>query len=684
MESTLPRTLLRALLRRFHTSETSGLVILAIAVGIGAGLGAVLFRWMIATVMHASYSGVGGFLSFLGPYRIVPIPALGGLLVGLLTYYFAREAKGHGVPEVMLAVATKGGRIRPRVALVKSLASAICIGSGGSAGREGPIVQIGSALGSTLGQLLRFPESRIRLLVACGAAGGISATFNAPIAGVIFALEVILREFEAASFGFVVFSSVTAAAISRAILGDHPSFSVPSYQLVSAWELPLYLLLGLLASGVALLFVKALYGLEDLFDNWRLREWLKPVVGGLLVGALGVIFPQVLAVGYGTQPVGTGPGPLDLVLLAKLGVGLTAALTLLKIVATSLTIGSGGSGGVFAPSLFIGAMLGGTFGDLVHRAWPHATAGSGAYALVGMGAVFAGAARAPITAVLILFEMTGDYRIILPLMTAVVVSTLLSQRLSRETIYTMKIRRRGIDLQRRPVGDLLSTVTVGEVMSTDLDSVRADLPVADLVAHFRTTGHHGVPVVDENGDLVAVVALSDLEQAALEDGYAGTVAEVATFSPITCYPDQTVQEAVAQLGGRMVGRIPVVDRLNPRRLLGVLRRENVVNAYAQLLQNSVAVCDDSARLRLSVPGLETVTVTIPAGSRAAGAPVRELRLPPGVLLVAARRGARALVPRGEMVLQAGDRVTALALPARAEELRWALTEVSGTTTRRPR
>ncbi len=357
-----------------------------------------------------------------------------------MTYYLAREAKGHGVPEVMLAVATFGGKIRARVAVVKSLASAVCIGSGGSAGREGPIVQIGSSLGSSLGQLLRLPESRIRLLVACGAAGGISATFNAPIAGVLFAMEVILREFTANSFAFVVFSSVTACAVSRSLLGNYPSFLIPEYRLVSVWELPLYLGLGLLAGIVSVGFIKSLYGVEDIFERWHFREYLKPVAGGLAIGVMGVFFPQVFGVGYGPQPTG-GPGGLDLVLVGKIGLGMAALLCVLKVLATSFTIGSGGSGGVFAPSLFIGAMLGGAVGQVVHGLWPGMTAGPGAYAVVGMGAVFAGAARAPITAVIILFEMTGDYRIILPLMTAVVGASLLAQHLSRDTIYTLKIRR---------------------------------------------------------------------------------------------------------------------------------------------------------------------------------------------------------------------------------------------------
>jgi len=669
-----PRNLLLHLVRRIHASETSGLILLATLVGIGAALGAVAFRWLIASAQSLFFGGSERFLGFLGLYRVLPVPAAGGLLVGLLTYYLAREAKGHGVPEVMLAVTTMGGRIRSRVAAVKSLASAICIGSGGSAGREGPIVQIGSALGSTLGQVLRLPESRIRLLVACGAAGGISATFNAPIAGVIFALEVILREFTAGSFGFVVFSSVVAAAISRATLGDHPSFTVPAYRLVSPWELPLYAALGLLAAGVSLLFVKTLYGVEDIFDRWRLREYLKPVVGGLLVGVVGVVFPQVFGVGYGPGPLGPGPGPLDLVLVGGLNLELAAGLVFLKIVATSLTIGSGGSGGVFAPSLFIGAMLGCTFGGIVHRLWPAVTAGAGAYALVGMGALFAGAARAPITSVLILFEMTGDYRIILPLMTAVVTSSLASQRLSRETIYTLKIRRRGIDLERRPAVDLLDTVTVAEVMTTDFATVKAELPVGELTDLLLASGQLGLPVVDGEGKLMGIVTLSDIERSAVSGDSDRTVADIATPSVVTCFPDQTLREALEQLRGRDVGRIPVVDRLDPRRLVGVLRREDIVGAYARLLHEHTALRDASQRFRLSVPGLVTLRVQIPEGSQVAGVPVRGLALPADSLLITVRRGVRTMIPRGETVLAPGDIAVALVSPSQADSLRRLLTD----------
>ena len=672
-----PQNLLLALVRRLHGSETSGLIALAIVVGVGAGLGAVAFRWLIAVAQDILFGGSQHLLSFLGRYFVILVPAFGGLFVGLLTYYLAREAKGHGVPEVMMAVLTIGGRIRPRVALVKSLASAITIGSGGSAGREGPIVQIGSALGSALAQALRLPEDRIRLLVACGAAGGISATFNAPIAGVIFALEVILREFAVRSFGFVVFSSVAAVVVSRAMLGDRPSFLVPRYELMSAWELPLYLGLGLLAAGASIVFVRALYKCEDIFDQCRLPEYLKPAAGGLLVGAVGVAFPQVFGVGYGPQPVGSGPGALDLVLVGRIGLGMATALVLLKLVATSLTIGSGGSGGVFAPSLFIGAMLGGTFGQIAHHFWPAVTAGSGAYSLVGMGAVFAGAAHAPITAILILFEMTGDYRIILPLMTAVVTSSLVAQRLSRDNIYTLKIRRRGIDLAEQPATDLLDSVTVGEVMTTDFETVQANMPVVQLLDRLLQSRRRGLPVVDAEDKLIGIVTLSDVQRSAVSGDADRTVADIATLSPVTCFPDQTVREALQQLGGREIGRLPVVDRLDSTRILGVLRRENVVTAYARLLHDNEAVRRASERLRLSVPGLTTVRVEIPSHAQVAGRSLHEIPMPADSLLVAVRRGGRIMIPTGETALAAGDLVTALASPAQADQLRGLLTQVVG-------
>jgi CIC family chloride channel protein len=326
------------------------------------------------------------------------------------------------------------------VAAVKALASAVCIGSGGSVGREGPIVQIGSALGSGLGQMLRIPESRLRLLVACGAAGGISATFNAPIAGVFFALELILRDFESESFGVVVLASVMADVIGRAAFGSQPFLTLPGFQERSFWEFGLYAGLGLTAAIVGTAFIRVLYGAEDLADRlWRGPAWLRPAAGGVLLGLLLLALPQLYGVGY---PV----------LEHAIGGGYTARFLLLllagKLIATSLTIAIGGSGGVFAPSLFLGAMLGAAYGDAAGGLAPHLVSQPGAYGLVGMGAVFAAAGRAPITSLLIIFELTGDYRIILPLMVAIVVSTAVASLLGHDSIYTLKLRRRGIELRR--------------------------------------------------------------------------------------------------------------------------------------------------------------------------------------------------------------------------------------------
>ncbi|MGB7947643.1 MAG: chloride channel protein, partial [Candidatus Binatia bacterium] len=444
----------------FWSSENAVMTTSAALVGVGAGVGAILFRWLINFFRQLAFGGGATALDFLGAYYVVLIPAIGGLGVGPLVYFFAREAKGHGVPEVMEAVALRGGRIRPVVAVVKALASSLCIGTGGSVGREGPIVQIGCALGSTLGQKFRLSDERIRTLLACGAAGGIAATFNAPIAGVFFSMEVILRKFSTDYFSMVVIAAVTSSVIGRAFIGDIPAFQVPPYALLSPWELLFYTLLGLLAALVGAAFTLLLYRTEDLFDAWNFPEYIKPAVGGLGVGIVGFYAPAVFGVGYET---------IEKALHGEIVTAVMMALVVAKLLATSLTLGSGGSGGVFAPSLFLGSVLGGSFGKLVHQWMPSITASSGAYALVGMGAVFAGAARAPITAVIILFEMTGDYKIILPLMFATAVSTLVSARLSKESIYTVKLKRRGVDIDASQDLNLMRSIRISEAMTAASD-----------------------------------------------------------------------------------------------------------------------------------------------------------------------------------------------------------------------
>jgi CIC family chloride channel protein len=557
---------------------STGLTALALVVGVGAGLGAVAFRYMILGVTelftgHRDYSAAGHahnpLVPGLGMWFVVLVPVIGGLLYGPLVARFAPEARGHGVPEVMLAVNRRGGRMRPQVPVVKSLASAICIGTGGSVGREGPIVQIGSALGSVIGQVLRVPESQLRLLVACGAAGGISATFNAPIAGVFFALELILGNFQTQSFGLVVLSSVTADAIGRAVFGSHPFLSLPAFTFSSPLELPLYAGLGVLATVVGVGFIRVLYRGEDLADRlWRGPEWLRPAAGGVFLGLLLLAVPQMYGVGY---PVLSRAVSGHYVILGLLG--LLAA----KVVATSLTMWIGGSGGVFAPSLFMGAMLGSAYGHLAHHLMPGLAAHAGAYGLVGMGAVFAAAARAPITAVLIVFELTGDYTIILPLMFAIVVATALSGALTRDTIYTLKLRRRGIEIDHAQPASPMARIPVSAAMGRPPRSLRPEQPISELVKRFADERADALPIVDENGSLLGVVAAVDVEQAINQGAEESDLALTLTRAAPKLRAGDTLEDGVVALGATDDEGVPVLD--DQDQLIGWLTHRRLLRAY---------------------------------------------------------------------------------------------------------
>ena len=425
----------RVWLRASFLPEQNYLIILSVVVGVLTGLGSVGFIYVLEWVADLALGPVAEALSAFGPAQLVLLPALGGLMVGPIVYMFAREARGHGVPEVMTALASHGGRIRKRVVTVKVIASSLTIGFGGVAGREGPMVQIGSAIGSTIGQWTRLTSNNVRTLVTCGAAGGIAATFNAPIAAAMFSMEVLIGRVHT-DFLLVLLTSLSSCMIARYFLGNSPAFVSPIPDLVNPLvELPLYFFMGILIGFAAIGYMRRLYQAEDLFGGWTFPDYLKPAVGGLIVGLILRYRPEVYGSGLDTVE-------------AALWVGFTWDVLLVlffaEIVANCFTLGSGGSGGVFAPSLFMGAMLGGVFGEGVHLMLPEWTAGSGAYAMVGMAAFFAAAAKAPTTSILIVFEMTNDYRIVLPLMAATVASVYVSHRLSPFSIYTLKLHRRGI------------------------------------------------------------------------------------------------------------------------------------------------------------------------------------------------------------------------------------------------
>jgi CIC family chloride channel protein len=428
-----------------------GLMMTALIVGAGAGLGAVGFRWLIYAVTwlvtgHDQFGQQGHVSSphlvWLGIFFVLVVPVVGGLIYGPLVQRFAPEARGHGVPEVMLAVAENGGRIRPQVTVVKALASATCIGVGGSVGREGPIAQIGSAFGSTVGQLVRMPESRLRVIVACGAAGGISATFNAPITGLFFGFEIILREFSLDALCGTALAAVAGDLVSRAFFGSAPFFAPIPHNLVmqNDWTYLLVAVLAMIAGLIGVAFKTFLYKLEDTIDElWKGRpEWARPVVGGIALGLVLLALPEMYGVGY---PV------MDRVINGHVVLALIVLFMFGKILACSLTLSIGGSGGVFAPSLFTGAMAGMVFGTVAQQVFGHAVGSPAIYALVAMGGVFAGATQAPLTAIASVIEMTGNFALALPIMLAAGIAAALSRYLTYGNIYTTKLLRRGIDIE---------------------------------------------------------------------------------------------------------------------------------------------------------------------------------------------------------------------------------------------
>ena len=641
----------------------------ALLVGIGTGVGAVFFRYLIQAVGWVGYEWVPEVTKGWGKLYVVFVPAIGGLIVGPMIYFFAREAKGHGVPEVMEAVALRGGRIRPIVAVIKSLASSISIGSGGSVGREGPIVQIGSALGSTIGQMLHLSPERVRNLVACGAAAGIAATFNAPIAGVLFALEIILGEFTVRYFSTVVISAVAASVIGRTVFGDVPAFPIPmEYGVQSLWEFFFYPVMGVIAAIVGALFVRVLYGAEDLFDDWKgVPEWVKPSIGGALLGALALAYPQVTGVEWDRVPhvFNVGYDVIEATLSNQYALRTVLVLLVLKLIATSLTLGSGGSGGVFAPSLFMGAMLGAAVELVLRSLFPALVAPVGAYALVGMAAVFAATAHAPITAVLILFELTGDYRIILPLMLTVVIATLLAQRLLKgESIYSLKLVRRGIALKRGRDVDIMQGITVGEAMTTDVYVVEGDMPLEELGRYFERTHAHSFPVVDKEHRLMGIVSITDYERALDQGGVANgrIVKDIATTGQLMlAYDDEPMGDALQRLGVRAVNKLPVVTRDDPRQIVGVIRRRDIIKAYNIALTRRMRHPDAPSSLRVqSTDGVEFLEVRLRPDSPAVEKSLAELArvLPRDCVIVAIRRHGNLLFPHGDTVLQADDDVTA--------------------------
>jgi CIC family chloride channel protein len=644
---------------------------MAVVVGLAAGFGAVALRYLIAWSQRIFFGGGAALTGYLGLGRVhlLFVPAVGMVIVAWLVARFAPEAGGHGVPEVQYAVRHRGGRIRPRVALVKAIASAISIGSGGSVGREGPIVQIGSAVGSAVGQAAGMGQDLMRILVAAGAAGAIGGTFNAPVAGVMFAVEVVLTSFAARSLGLVVIASVTATVLTQAFLGSQPAFQlIEPFTLVSEAEFVLYLGLGIFVGALATLYIRAVYGFERLFAEWETALWIRAAVGGLAVGALGF---------FGSEHIfGIGHEGVELALRGDLLVSAMLLLVVLKMLATSITLGAGGSGGVFAPALFIGAMAGGAFGKIVHGLFPTWTAPEGAYALVGMAALFGGAAHAPVTAMVALFEMTDNYEIVLPLMFSVVLSHLIASRLFPDSIYSLKLRLRGA-LGTTSEPSLLDVVLVTDAMSLDCTSVSPELPLEELEELGRHRRTRSWPVVDGDNRLVGIVTDTDLLSRDEEDPGTRTVGDLMTASVVTCRPGDTLAAASERFGEFDFQIIPVVESDADPTLAGVLLRSQMRWAARTLADEHRRLLEErEQRLGGTLAAMEQLDFTVPEGSRLAYRRLRDLALPEGALVAMIRRGERAFVPSGHTEVEPGDRLVMVTSPDGIGHLRTLLAEWS--------
>jgi CIC family chloride channel protein len=638
-------------------------LVTAAIVGVGAGFGAVGFRRLIEFFQTFSYDTFTTFIQQISPFQFLLIPAIGGAIFGPIIYFFAPEAKGHGVPEVMESVALHGGRIRPQVTLVKALSSAICIGTGGSIGREGPIAQIGSAWGSTLGQFLRLSSDGIRNLVACGAAGGIAATFNAPISGAIFSLEIILGRFQVINFVSVVISAVLADVIARIFEANPLPFNIPQhYTMGDPIDLLLYALLGLLLAFFAVGFTRLLYLSEDLWDGIPIPEYVKPILGGLLLGTIGLFtyklngFPRVFGIGYDS---------INQALQGMFPLGMAFFLFLLKMLATVITLGSGGSGGIFSPSLFMGAMFGLGFGHMVQLIHPSSVP-PGAFAMVSMAGFFGGSAHAPLTAILILFEMTQNYNIILPLMLTTVIATVVAQLIDPESIYTLKLTRRGLHLQQGQDIDVMQGITVGEAMSRNFEVVHPETSIKQLSTMFEKTHQHGFPVVDDAGALLGIVSVTDLERAVASGQISKKkVKDIATVSGLlTVSPEDPMWKALNRMSSLDIGIMPVVQQIDAQqRLVGIIRRSHIIRAYNLAIAKRAQQQYSTELLTLGrLDKTRFNSIVIPKSSAAVGEQIRNLPLPENCLVVSIRRKGRRklMIAHGYTTLQSGDQVTVIA------------------------
>ena len=565
-------------LSELTVGENTVIIAMSVVVGLLSGFANIVFRATMHFVQKIVFVGGSDLLNINegGYYRLLLplLPVCGALLLIPLYYLSREEVYGYGFPKFLERVNIRGGIIKFRTLVVRILSASFTIGSGGSAGVEGPIAQIGGACGSLVGQVAKFSGNRIKLLIAAGSAGAVAATFNAPIAGVMFATEIVLLgNYELTSFAAIVVSSGIATVVSRTYYGENPVFMVPNYEVVSAFELPLYLLFGLFIGLTAVLYIRLFFAIKDRFDGIHMNPHLKPALGALLVGSIGIFFPQILGDGYDF---------IELALEGNILFVIMFALIFLKIIATSLTLGAGGSGGVFAPALFIGAMAGGSFGWIVHSLFPAHTANPGAYASVGVGAFLAASTHAPLTAIFLLFEMTGNYKIIVPIMLASIVGTLTARRMHYDSIDTVELTRNGINIHHGREANVLNSIRVGSVMKKRFATVHEDTDIHVLFDKFIDGESFYFPVVDDDGLLTGIISLQDIRSVMFEEDLKKIIRVknvIRSHNVIALTADDSLNTAIEKFSLKDIGEIPVVNIYNRKKVVGMLKRGDVITAY---------------------------------------------------------------------------------------------------------
>ena len=569
-----------ALLKRFDLSGQTPLLIQAVVIGLLAGGLDVVFRSALNYVHNVIFLGGWALLGIeKGGWRMLLIPLLpmaGAVLLIPLSLKFGKDVNGYGFPGFLEAVNVHNAKLKLRNLFLKIIAPALTIGSGGSAGVEGPVAILGGTAGSAIGRIFGASRERMRLLVAAGSAGAIAATFNAPIAGVMFANEIVLvGNYEVSSFAATIIASGLATAVSRAVYGTHPAFAIAQLDIarpvwVSFAEIPLYANLGAIAGVLAVVYIRVFHGARSAFDRIGVNKQLKPILGALLVGALGILLPRVMGNGYDS---------IQDCLSGKIIWGAMAVLILAKIAATSITLGSGGAGGVFAPALFIGAMLGGSYGRLAGLALPGIS--PGAYATVGIGAFLAAATHAPMTGIFLIFEMTGDYRLIIPLMTAAIIATLVSKRLEANSIDTYELRQRGVRIHMGKEAAIMNSIKAGDVMRTGFLSFPENTPAGELMEAMVRNNAWDVPLTGPEGKMTGIISLKDLTDLIFDEkmkqGVKGS--DLAARDIIVAFPEENLNKVIERFSLKDLGNIPVVDPADRGRVLGMLSRRDVLAAY---------------------------------------------------------------------------------------------------------